>query len=191
MNRLIEEMKKESRKTESAEDLIQKIETETAKREYPRNRKGSGVIVKGVGDVPVRFSHCCNPVPGDEIVGFVTRGRGVSIHRTDCTNIIHLDELERHRLIEAEWDTGIEKENVSFTAELRLTCTDRNGLIMDISRVLSEENILVKSFNGRSLKDGTAIFNIVMQINGTGQLNVVNNKFRAVKGVDEIERVTG
>ena len=191
VNRLIEEMKKESRKTESAEDLIQKIETETAKREYPRNRKGSGVIVKGVGDVPVRFSHCCNPVPGDEIVGFVTRGRGVSIHRTDCTNIIHLDELERHRLIEAEWDTGIEKENVSFTAELRLTCTDRNGLIMDISRVLSEENILVKSFNGRSLKDGTAIFNIVMQINGTGQLNVVNNKFRAVKGVDEIERVTG
>ena len=81
--------------------------------------------------------------------------------------------------------------NVSFMAELRLTCTDRNGLIMDISRVLSEENMLVKSFNGRSLKDGSAIFNVVVQVNGKDQLDVLYNKFRNVKGVDEIERVTG
>ncbi len=192
VNRLIEEMRKETKKTETAEDLIKKMEEEAAKKEVRKHKKGSGVIVKGVGDVNVRFSHCCNPVPGDEIIGFVTRGRGVSIHRTDCTNIIHLDELERHRLIEAEWDTAVEQNaNVAFMAELRLTCSDRNGLIMDISRVLSEENMLVKSFNGRSLKDGTAVFNVVVQVNGKDQLDVLYNKFHNVKGVDEIERVTG
>ncbi|MGL4791233.1 MAG: ACT domain-containing protein, partial [Anaerotignaceae bacterium] len=142
--------------------------------------------------VAVRFSHCCNPVPGDEIIGFVTRGRGVSIHRTDCINIINLDEIERHRLIDAEWDVAVATDaNVSFTAEIRLVCTDRNSLIMDISRVLSEENLLVKSFNGRSAKDGTAIFNLVLQINGKDHLDLLIRKFKAIKGVDEIERVSG
>lgn len=191
INRFIEEVQKEQKKTQTAEDIIKKMEASAAKKEANRKKSGSGVVVKGVGDVAVRFSHCCNPVPGDEIVGFVTRGRGVSIHRTDCVNIINLDEIERHRLIDAEWDVAVaDSSNVAFSAEVRLICTDRNALIMDISRVLSEENLLVKSFNGRSLKDGTAIFNVVVRINGKDHLDLLCRKFMAIKGVDEIERVT-
>ena len=192
INRFIEEVQKEAKKAQTAEDIIRKMADSAAKKEASRKKRGSGVVVKGVGDVSVRFSHCCNPVPGDEIVGFVTRGRGVSIHRTDCINIINLDEIERHRLIDAEWDVALTaNSDVSFTAEVKLICTDRNGLIMDVSRVLSEENLLVKSFNGRSLKDGTAVFNVVMQIGGKEQLDIICRKFLSVKGVDEIERVTG
>ncbi len=189
INRFIEEVTKETKKNQTAEDIIKKMEESAAKKSI-RKKGGSGVIVKGVGDVSVRFSHCCNPVPGDEIIGFVTRGRGVSIHRTDCINIMNLDEIERHRLIDAEWDAGIEKDSkVAYTVEIRLVCNDRNGLIMDISRVLSEENLLVKNFNGRSLKDGTAMFNITVQINGKEHLDQLVKRFMNIKGVDEVERV--
>ncbi|MCI8342532.1 MAG: bifunctional (p)ppGpp synthetase/guanosine-3',5'-bis(diphosphate) 3'-pyrophosphohydrolase [Firmicutes bacterium] len=191
INRFIEEVKKEAKKEQTAEQIIKKMSEAAAKKEANRKKSGSGVMVKGVGDVNVRFSHCCNPVPGDEIVGFVTRGRGVSIHRTDCVNVINLDEIDRHRLIEAEWDVATTSgSNVSFTAEVKLVCTDRRDLIMDISRVLSEENLLVKSFNGRSHKDGTAVFNVVVQVGGKDQLEIICRKFLSVKGVDEIERVT-
>ena len=94
----------------------------------PPKRVTGGVVVKGIGDVSVRFSRCCNPVPGDEIIGFVTRGRGVSIHRTDCSNIINLPEEDRHRLIDAEWEITRKDgtaPSLSFQAEIRLLCVDR------------------------------------------------------------------
>ena len=192
INRFIEEVQKEKQKSQTAEDIIKKLEDDAAKKIGRTKRSNSGVMVKGVGDISVRFSHCCNPVPGDEIIGFVTRGRGVSIHRTDCVNIINLDEIERQRLIESEWDlTDETSSHVAFTAEIRIVGSDRNGLIMDVSRVLSDEGVLVKSFNGRSSKDGTAIFNVVMQIHGKDQLEFMCNKFRNIRGVDEIQRVSG
>jgi len=131
-------------------------------------------------------------VPGDEIVGFITRGRGVSIHRTDCVNIINLDAFERSRLLEAEWDDIKNTANLSsFTTEIKITASDRSGLIMDISRVMSEEGLTVKSFNGRSNKDGSAVFNIIIDITNKNQLEKVCNHFMNIKGVDEIERVSG
>ena len=109
----------------------------------------SGVIVKGIGDVAVKFSRCCSPVPGDEIIGFVTKGRGVTVHRTDCINIINLTEDERHRLVESEWADNAKTANadVSYFAEIRIVADERVNLIFDISRVLSEEGILVKALN--------------------------------------------
>ena len=192
INRLIEEADKEAKKKQTAQDIIKKMEEQSAvKAAAPKPKSNNGVIIKGVGDVAVRFSKCCSPVPGDEIVGFVTRGRGVSIHRTDCVNIINLDELERNRLLEAEWDIKDASVSTSYATEIKITASDRSGLIMDISRVLSEEGLSVKSFNGRSNKDGSAVFNIIIDITGKKQLEKVCSHFMNIKGVDEIERVTG
>ena len=190
INRLIEEYNKEQKKNQTAEDIIKKMEEAAAKQQVTKTKSKSGVIVKGVGDVAVRFSHCCNPVPGDEIVGFVTRGRGVSIHRTDCVNVINLTEFERNRLLEAEWDNAV-KRDMSFTAEIKLITSDRMGLVLDISRAISEEGILIKSFNSRSQKNNTGIFNIVMAVKDTEQLEKICRKFMSIPDVDEIERVSG
>ncbi len=192
INRLIEEVIKEEKKKQTAEDLIKRMEEDAAKKQQNSNSKNkSGVVVRGIGDVSVRFSRCCNPVPGDEIIGFITRGRGISIHRTDCVNIINLNDDDRHRLIDAEWDVH-EKENtgVSYPAEIRITGSDRVGLIMDVSRVLSEENLFVKSFNGRTTKDLTAIFNVTIEITSKEQLEKICKRLSQVKGVHDIERVT-
>ena len=190
INRLIEELQKYKKAHQTPEDIIKKME-ETANKKTQHSKNKSGVIVKGVGDVAVRFSRCCNPVPGDEIVGFITRGRGVSIHRTDCINIINLSEEERHRLLETEWDVGEKEQDVvSYSAEIRIISQDRVGLFMDISRVLTEENLPVKSFNGRTTKDMKAIFNVMFEINRKEQLEKVCKKIANIKGVEDIERVT-
>ncbi len=191
INRLIEEVRKDEVKKQTAEDIIKKMETQAAAKPVQKSKSSNGVIVKGVGDVAVRFSRCCSPVPGDEIVGFVTRGRGVSVHRTDCVNIINLDAFERSRLLEAEWDIKDTSQTTAFTTEIKILASDRSGLIMDLSRVLSEEGLTVKSFNGRSNKDGSAVFNIIIDITGKNQLEKVCKHFMNIKGVDEIERVTG
>lgn len=188
INRLLEEFdkeqKKEQRKNAALEDII------TSKSDDQNNKTKSGVIIKGVGDVAVRFSRCCNPVPGDEIVGFVTRGRGVSIHRTDCVNIINLNEEERQRLLEAEWykqDKEIKKLN--YQAEIRVICTERLELLMDISRVFTEQNIPVKALNART-KDHESIFDIVIEISSKQQLDSVIKKVLNLKNVHEVVRIT-
>ena len=189
INRFIEEYKKEQKKNQTAEDVLKKMEEKASKSS---KRSDSGVVVKGVGDVSVRFSRCCNPVPGDEIIGFVTRGRGVSIHRTDCTNIINLTEEDRHRLIDAEWEISSKDGNgpaLSFQAEIRLLCVDRINIILDLSKVLSEENLPVKSFNARTTKDMLSIVNIVLEITSKEQLEKVCIHLKNVKGVEDIERV--
>ena len=190
INRFIEELAKEKKKNESPESYLKSLE-EAASKKTAASKTHSGVIVKGIGDISVRFSKCCNPVPGDEIIGFITRGRGVTIHRTDCVNIINLDEENRHRLIETEWDTHkAVAEDISYNAEIRIAGHDRVGLIMDISRVFSDEKLFVKSFNGRTTKELVAIFNVVIEINNKEQLEKIYKKLKNVKGIIDIERVT-
>ena len=191
INRLLEEKKREEARAESDAEALEKLEKNAGRKQKATHSK-SGVIVRGVGDVAVRFSHCCNPVPGDEIVGYVTRGRGVSIHRTDCVNIIHLSEEERARLLETEWCMDDpEKTRKSYPAEIRVICNERIGLIMDISRVLSDEGLSVKAFNGRTTRDMTAIFNITIDITGKDQLEMLIKRIRNIPDVTDIERVSG
>ena len=191
INRLLEEKKREEARAESDDEAMEKLEKNAGRKQKATHSK-SGVIVRGVGDVAVRFSHCCNPVPGDEIVGYVTRGRGVSIHRTDCVNIIHLSEEERARLLETEWCMDDpEKTRKSYPAEIRVICNERIGLIMDISRVLSDEGLSVKAFNGRTTRDMTAIFNITIDITGKDQLELLIKRIRNIPDVTDIERVSG
>ncbi|GMQ65284.1 RelA/SpoT family protein [Vallitalea maricola] len=186
VNRLYEEYKKKIKVTNKNSEVVEEvfdINPSTAKQSK------SGIVVKGVEDLAVRFSKCCNPVPGDEIIGFITRGRGVSIHRTDCSNIINLSELERHRLIEAEWQSLDEKESSRlYQVEIQIISSNRVGLLYDISKVLTEERIPVKSLNARSNKGDKSIFNVTMDINGVNQLNKLTKKLRNIEGVEEIIR---
>ena len=193
VNRLKDEYLKEKRKTQTAEDVLKDFEKTIDDKPVKKHKSKSGIVVEGIGDVAVRFSKCCSPVPGDEIVGFVTRGRGVTIHRTDCINVINLSNDERGRLINAEWDTQFAKgdANTSYLAELRITCNDRVGLILEISRQLADDDISVKGFNVRTTKDLLAIMNVTIEIKTKEQLERVVTRLKNLKDVVEVERVSG
>ena len=193
VNRLKDEYLKEKRKQQTAEEVLKDFEKTIDDKPVKKHKSKSGIVVEGIGDVAVRFSKCCSPVPGDEIVGFVTRGRGVTIHRTDCVNVINLSNDERGRLINAEWDTQFAKgdSNTSYLAEVRVTANDRVGLIIDISRMLADDDISVKGFNVRTTKDMLAIFNITIEIKTKEQLERVVKQLRGLKDIVEVERVSG
>ncbi len=150
----------------------------------------SGIVVNGVDDVSVRFSKCCCPVPGDEIIGFVTKGRGVSIHRTDCINILMLDDISRHRLVETEWhQESLKDRSNRYNAHIRITGTDRVGLLFDVSKMFSEEKIPVMDFTAQVV-DGVALFTAIIIIDTKDQLEKITNKLSNLKGVKNVERVT-
>lgn len=187
IHRLYEEYRKENAKNLIKEETIT-IQDDSKK---PVKKSKSGVVIEGVGDVAVRFSKCCNPVPGDEIIGFITRGRGVSIHRTDCINILNISEEEKDRLIEAEWLVA-EKDfkNITYQTEIKVIGEDRMGLIVDISRVLTEEKIPVKALNARTTKNNESIINITIEISGIQQLEAIIKKIRSIPGINDIIRTT-
>ena len=153
------------------------------------HRHSSGIVVKGVGDIAVRFSKCCGPLPGDDIIGYITRGRGVSIHRKDCINIINMPLEERERLIDATWqdrkDVPIKR---TYVTEIQITCLDRIGIIVDISKILSDMKLPVKSLNAKTTKS-SAIFNVKIEISDIDQLEELIRKIEAVRDVLEIIRV--
>lgn len=152
-------------------------------------RSKSGIVVAGIDDVSVRFSKCCNPVPGDEILGYVTRGRGVSIHRTDCVNMMNLPEQDRQRIIEAEWETQQSgSQDELYDSELIIYAYDRLGVLMDIARVFTENKIDVRGVNSRTSKQGIATINVVFTVHGKDELNNVIKKLRMVESVKDIER---
>ncbi len=188
-NRLIEELLREKKKQEAQNTLLDVLNHDIPQK-LERHKSKSGVVVKGVGDVAVRFSKCCNPVPGDEIVGFVTRGRGVTIHRTDCINIMNLTEEDRHRLIDAEWDVeGKGMANVSYLASMRIIGTEKVGLMLEVSRVFTEEDVSVKSLTIKTTK-ATAIFDVSIEVKGKEQLEKIIKRLMKLKDILEIERIT-
>ena len=190
VNRLLEEYEKEHKKEITDENILEKISEANKQRVHIAKSK-SGIVVKGINDMAVRFSKCCNPVPGDEIVGFVTRGRGMSIHRTDCINIINLSDVERSRLITAEWEENDQDEGGQYLAELKIFADDRRGLLLDVSKVFTEEKIDVKSMNTRTSKKGTATMEMGFVVHGREELNRVIGKLRQIENVIDIERTTG
>ena len=149
----------------------------------------SGIVVAGLNDVSVRFSKCCSPVPGDEIIGFVTRGRGVSIHRTDCVNMMNLSEQDRMRIIEAEWETTtVGKESELYDTEIIIYAYDRMGILLDITKIFTENKIDVKSVNSRTSKQGIATINMGFEIRSVDELHNLTKKLLQVEGVKDIQR---
>lgn len=191
VNRLVEEYNKDHKQELTDEVVLEKV-AEAAKNKVHIAKSKSGIVVKGIDDMAVRFSRCCSPVPGDEIVGFVTRGRGLSIHRTDCVNMLHLTEDERNRLIDAEWETDVvEKAGGQYLAEIKMYARDRQGLLMEMSKIFTEAEIDVKSLNVRTSKKGTATIETGFIVNGREELSRLIQKFRQIEGVMDIERTTG
>lgn len=150
----------------------------------------SGIVVRGIADLSVRFSKCCSPVPGDEIVGFVTRGRGISIHRTDCVNMMNLPQIERVRIIDAEWQAP-EDASEKYVAEIDIFANNRNGLLADITKTLTERNISILSLNTRVSRQGLATLQTSFEVEGREELNRVIEKIRAIESVVDIERAKG
>lgn len=192
VNKLLEEYKKKQKKEITDEKVLETIaEVKDSKPASVAKSKG-GIVVEGIHDVAVRFSKCCSPVPGDEIIGFVTRGRGVSIHRTDCINVMNLPEEDRVRLIDAEWAAVADKGlNELYTAEIKIYANNRNGVLLDVSKIFTENKIDVTSMTVRTSKQGTATINVAFEIHGVEQLKIIIGKIRNIESVLDIERTTG
>ena len=186
--KLIELKNKTEETNISDEDIIQNLEGMTKKPEIIRKSK-SGIVVKGIHDLAVRYAKCCSPVPGDEIIGFVTRGRGITIHRTDCINMMNLPEDEKARLIEAEWQKDITGE--TYATELEIYTTNRMGLLVDISKVLSDSGIDIKALTSRVGKNEKATITVSFDIHNKEELQTLVSKIHKIKGVVDIVRAQG
>ena len=192
VNRMYEEYKKDHVTAMTDQDILSVVAENGLKEKSVPVKSKSGIIVKGLYDVAVHFSKCCSPVPGDEIVGFVTRGRGVSIHRTDCVNIIHLSDMERVRLIDAEWQQGVlEGSNGLYLAGIKIYGNNRTGLLVDISRIFTERSIDINSIHSTTSKQGIATIEISFNTKGREELSSLIEKVRQVESVIDIERTTG
>ena len=191
INKMTEEYDKLHKKEFTDEKVMEAVaDNKDSKIRITKSK--SGIVVKGLSDVSVRFSKCCSPVPGDEIIGFVTRGRGVSIHRTDCINVLNLQELERRRLIDAEWqDMGAAASGEKYATEIKIYANNRTGLLVDISRIFTERGIDMTSINVRTSKQGTATISITFDIGGKDELQRIAEKLHQVESVLDIERAMG
>ncbi|KUO73632.1 MAG: (p)ppGpp synthetase, partial [Clostridia bacterium BRH_c25] len=185
-NQVITKLKEEFRKTQKLEEREEEtIERQVEKAQERKSRHSStGVKVKGVENIMIRFSKCCNPVPGDEIVGYITKGRGVSVHQKDCPNVADLMN-EEERFIEVEWNT---QTKVSYNADVEVRATDRKGLLAEITTIIDESKVNISAFHSRTTKDKMAIINFILEINDIEQLNKLIRKFRKIEGVMDVFR---
>ncbi len=193
VNKLQELYNKDHQKALTNDEVLASIAEagSQATAKAAKMKSKSGIVVKGIADLSVRFSKCCSPVPGDEIVGFVTRGRGISIHRTDCVNMMNLPEMERARAIDAEWQVPEGETTEKYLAEIKIYAQNRNGLLADISKALTEKNIDIISMNTRTSKQGMATLQTTFEITSREELNRIIEKIRAIESVIDIERTAG
>ena len=181
INKLKDEYKKKNQQTNPLVSLPTSTHSEHSKG------TSDGIIVKGVENCLIRYSKCCNPVPGDKIIGYITRGRGVSIHRQDCINIaaMYKDEEERARLIDVSWEN---RNDSSYLARLKIVCSDHDGMVLEIANLVSETKVSLKSINARSTKDSIAIAEIAVEVSNTDQLNTLIKKLKNLNDVIEVTR---
>lgn len=191
VNKMQEFYDRDNKKEVTNDDILRTISESNANRPVKMHSK-SGIVVKGMTDLSVRFSKCCSPVPGDEIVGFVTRGRGISVHRTDCVNVMNLPDIDRERLIDADWQIPEEAGSFEkYMAEIMIYANNRHGLLADISKALTEKNINIMSMNCRINKQDIATLQMNFEISGRDELIRVIDKIRGIESVIDIERTVG
>ncbi len=192
VNKLIDLFEKSNRKQVTDAEVLKAAEENRDRLPLVRRDSRGGIVVKGIHDVAVHFANCCSPIPGDEIVGYVTRGRGVTVHRTDCVNIINMSDMDRARLIDAEWQVPeSESDSGTYAAEINVYANNRMGLLVDISRIFSERKIDIDQMNVRTSKKGTATMEISFAVHSVGELNHLISQIRAIPDIYDIERKTG
>lgn len=163
-------------------------ETNNAKREKADRliRDNPGIIVKGADNLMIRIARCCNPVPGDDIIGFITKGRGISVHRSDCSNITALPESERARFIDVEWEDL--KTGKSYNADICIVTVDRKRMFSDISKACEDMDVHISGVNAKSGKDGAVHIILTLSISSTQQMQKVLRTLRNVEGVTDVYR---
>ena len=152
----------------------------------PKIERTKGIKVKGVGDLLIRFAKCCNPVPGDEIIGYTTKGRGVSIHRKDCVNMLALPVEEQQRFIDVEWDSS--SADAHFDYAITIIAEDRKGLIVDISRICEEMDINISGLQSKVDKLGICQINLTLEINQSNNIDKLQARFKQINGVIDVYR---
>lgn len=184
-NQVIMKMKEEYKKVFKIEDkdIVEELE-KLQKPEAKKKVSSNGVKVKGIDNVMIRFARCCNPVPGDEVFGYITKGRGVSIHRKNCPNANEFLQ-DQERLIEVEWSAATKN---SYNADVEVRAYDRKGLLVEITTIIDESKININSFYSRTTKDKMAIINFVLEIHDVEQLNKLIRKFKKIEGVVDVFR---
>ena len=184
MPHIKDEYVKEFKQPEPVEEDVIKITKPSQKK---RTKSQDGVVIEGIDNCLIKLSKCCSPVPGDKIIGFITRGHGVSIHKRDCTNVPKVIELadEPDRWIPAGWDSSVKED---FTATVSMTCLDRVGLMADVSKMIADMRVMIYGINTKSKKDGRASLELTIGVNGIEHLNGVMAKLRKINGVLDVER---
>ena len=187
VNKLMARLLDEYRKEHEEEDFEEKIE-ELAKSKPSRSKPSkTGVVVKGIDNCLVKLSKCCNPLPGDEIIGYITKGRGVSVHRTDCVNVKDLLN-EEDRMIDVYW---FEDVNGSYKVEIEILANDRNGLLKDVIKQVENAKVKLTGMNTRTTKEGIAIIDISLELVNKDMLNKMLSAFRNIESVYDVNRKRG
>ncbi|MDB8789621.1 bifunctional (p)ppGpp synthetase/guanosine-3',5'-bis(diphosphate) 3'-pyrophosphohydrolase [Romboutsia sp. 1001216sp1] len=176
---------KKEQEANAVEDLKNHNLTDS---EYKKKRKNTsqGVTVKGLDNILVRFAKCCNPLPGDEIVGYVTKGRGVAVHRKDCPNANVNGDFFKNRLLEVEWCNS---ESSRFEAEIQIKGVDRKGIINDITHAVAVEKVGFNGINARKGKEGIINVNLLIEVDNIEELNLLMKKIKSIPGIEDVYRV--
>ena len=184
---VISKLKENIVKQVAEEELNKNIEEQIAKTERQIKKKQNyGVTVKGLNNIMVRFARCCNPVPGDDIAGYITKGRGVSVHRKDCSNFKAIVEKQREKVVDVSWGT---EKGAAYVAELEVKAEDRMCLLSDVMLVITDSNLSLLSLNAKSGKNGVANINIQVKIDNIEQLKELMKKIRRLQGILDVYRV--
>ena len=183
MSKLVDLYKKEQ-KLETTKDLAQVLAE--LKPRKSKAKSSHGILVKGEEGIMVKLARCCNPIPGDPVIGYITRGSGVSVHRADCPNVLSNNPDEQRRLIEVSWDVGLDDV---YKVNIMITSQDRPGMMSDIMNITSEAKLNIFSLSCHTDKNKTATTHMGLDITSLDQLEYVMNRIRRMKGVYTVERV--
>ncbi len=189
VNKVVGKLREEYRQAVKREKPeMEEIIPAEVSQQKKKKTASNGVVVEGIEGCLVRFSRCCNPVPGDDIVGYITRGRGVSIHRKDCTNIVSGERRgDTERYIRVYWEQEQDR-NTAYLSEIQIFATDRKGLLAEIAGAISELKILITGLNSKTNKDQEAFVDITIEINSKDELNQVVRKLKNIAGVYDVRR---
>ena len=182
--KIVARILQEYRKEHEEENIEEKIEQLNKQKEKKVKVSSSGIVVKGIDNCLVKLSKCCNPLPGDEIVGYITKGRGVSVHRKDCINVEDLLS-EENRMIDVKW---YEEAKENYNVNIEILANDRNGLLVDILNQLKTTNSNLIGVNTKTTKERIAIIDINIEIENIEELNKVIRTIKKVDSVYEVRR---
>ena len=187
MPRVKEEFQKAYRSVADEQKKAALVQQQQQTANKKQSKPTSGVIVEGLDSCLVKFAKCCNPLPGDPIIGFITRGYGVSIHKQDCVNVLNSSEENEGRWVRAEWASVVTSEK--FKSTIDITSQPRDTLLADVSITLSNMHIPLHSLIAKESKDHSAIMiQVTVEVNGVDQLNYLLNSLRSIKGVEDVRR---